>query len=209
MRAIKIEQGSLEWHKLRHGNVTGTTLGSAIGTLARQKTLLSKIVAERMTEVVIEELKAPAVVRGKEIEPKARQALSQHLNTRFAEVGMLASEDIDGFRLSPDGIVYNACGEIIGGCEIKCPDSKKHVEYLLGNVIPKEYYQQVYAPFLLSDQINFWYFASYDDRNYEQPLFVKKMVREDLKEIETDRERLRAFLNRVDDAHTQLSFGAA
>lgn len=208
MKVIDIAQGTLQWHKLKQGIVSGTSLSSAIGTAVKQKTLLNKLVAERMTEVVIDDLKSPSVVRGVEMEPKARAEASRIIGIDFQEVGMLFHDDIENFGISPDG-VSKTDGKIVGGIEIKCPDSKKHVEYIIQDAIPKEYWHQVYSPFLISEDINFWYFVSYDDRNYERPIFIKKLERSELNNIDQDLKKLKSFLNDVDIAHTNLSFGAA
>lgn len=203
MRTINCEQGSLEWHQLRTGKVTGTTLKSALGSKTVQKTLLNKIVAERMTEPQIDDLNAPAVVRGRELEPIARRAVEKQTGLSFTETGIMVSDDIEGFAFSPDGIEV-ATGE--GGIEIKCPDSKKHVEYLIDGGIPKDYYHQVMAPFLMSDRFKWWIFASFDDRNYEKPLFIKRVTREDFPDIEENRKKLKTFLAEVEAAHLELTF---
>lgn len=204
-RKIDVEQGSFEWHLLRQGVVTGTTLKSALGSPKVQETLLYKLVAERMTEVQIDGLNSPQIARGRESEPLAIKAVMQHTGLEFAATGMLENTAIEGFRLSPDGI-YERGVTIAGGVEVKCPDSKKHVEYLLNDEIPKEYLDQVKAPFVLSDEIEFWYFASFDDRNYQAPLFIKKATRADFPSIEADRRKLAQFVQLVNEKHLALTF---
>ena len=139
------------------------------------------------------------------MEPLARRAISRLTGIEFIETGMLASEDIEGFALSPDAI-YEEGGKVIGGLEIKCPDSKKHIEYLINNQLPKEYADQVKAPFLMSEDVQWWYFASFDDRNYELPVFLLKITRDNFKEIDADQEKLKTFINRVNEKHAELTF---
>ena len=74
MYKVDMEQKSLDWLKARHGNVTGTSLSSALGTPAVQKTLMYSLIADRMTEVQMNELSTPAVDRGNELEPFAIRA---------------------------------------------------------------------------------------------------------------------------------------
>lgn len=205
MRKIDIEQGSYEWHCERQGKVTGTTLKSALGTPKVQATLMYKLIAERMTEPQIDDLNTTAIARGREIEPIARNAIIRKTGIDFIETGMLANDDIPGFALSPDAI-FEEAGEVVGGLEIKCPDSKKHIEYIANNVLPKEYVDQVKAPFLLSDKIQWWYFASFDDRNYELPIFLLKITRDYFKEIPSERTKLKTFIKRVNDTHADLTF---
>lgn len=205
MYKIDIEQGSYQWHCERQGKVTGTALKSALGTPKVQSTLMYKLIAERMTELQIDEINTTSIARGREIEPLARNAVIKKTGINFIETGMLVDGGLTGFAISPDAI-YEEGGEVIGGLEIKCPDSKKHIEYLINGDLPKEYIDQVKAPFLLSDQIEWWYFASFDDRNYEIPIFLLKITRDYFKEIPADRKKLKTFIKRVDDKHTELTF---
>lgn len=205
MQIIEIDQGSYEWHCLRQGKVTGTTLKSALGTPKVQATLMYKLIADRMTEPQITDINSAAVERGNEMEPIARRASTEATGLEFAETGMLLADDVESFGLSPDAI-YMDGGAVVGGLEIKCPDSKKHVEYLINNAVPKEYIDQVKAPFILDDSVQWWYFASFDDRNYERPLFLKKVERKDFPTIDEDREKLRKFVAMVHHTHMGLTF---
>lgn len=202
MQISNVEQGSYEWHVLRQGKVTGTTLKSALGTPKVQQTLRYKLIAERMTEPQIDDINTPAIAHGKELEPLARKAASELLGLEFDEVGMLIDGD---FGLSPDGVFFES-GEVVGGIEIKCPNSKKHIEYLMLDEIPSEYLHQVKAPFLISDKIQWWVFVSFDDRNYERPIMVKTLNRADYLELEADRNALDEFLKSVSDQHESLTF---
>ncbi len=205
MRKVDIEQGSFEWHCLRQGKVTGTTLKSALGTPKVQHTLACRLVAERMTEPKIDDINVESISHGRELEPIGRKAVIEETGLQFSETGMLLSDELEHFGFSPDGI-YEENGVVVGGLEIKCPNSKKHVEYLLEGGVPKEYIDQVKSPFVLSDEVQWWIFASFDDRSYERPLFIHKAVRADFPEIEADREKLAKFLDLVNEHHETLTF---
>lgn len=220
MIELTVEQGSLEWHMERAGRVTGTSLQSALGakyskpkdkwTLGDKKvqlTLSYELIAERMTEVQIVELNTAAVERGRELEPFAIKAVSKKKDINFEECGMLISEFHPEFGFSPDAIYKTTQGVIVGGLETKCPSSKKHIEYLINGVVPSEYYWQVLSPFICSDEILWWDFASYDDRNYECPLFCTRVHRDDVDEhIKQAREILSEYLLEVRVKHEDLSF---
>ena len=205
MYKVDMEQKSLEWLKARHGNVTGTSLSSALGTPAVQKTLMYSLIADRMTEVQMNELSTPAVDRGNELEPFAIRAASSEMALDFEETGLLLNDKYPRFSISPDGI-FEEDGVITGGIETKCPNSKKHVQYLIRNEIPKEYLYQVKAPFIMSDDVKYWVFASFDDRNYERPLFVKTVTRDDFDDIDECRAKLLKFLDVVNEGHMDLTF---
>jgi hypothetical protein len=218
MIELDLEQGSLEWHQERAGRVTGTSLKSAlgakftiksgwtIGDKNQQETLTYELIAERMTEVQIVELNTAAVERGRELEPFAIKHAAIETGEDYQDCGMLICESMQDFGFSPDAVVKND-GVVIGGLETKCPSSKKHVEYLIKDEIPNEYYWQVLAPFICSDSIQWWDFASYDDRNYEKPLFVKRVNRADVLEIiEKAKAELKQYLKSVCEKHEELVF---
>lgn len=201
----KVGQRSDDWYRLRFGKVTGTRLKSALGSPSVQKTLMYELIAERMAETMITELDTDAISRGRELEPLAKKEVEKKISMKFSEAGMLLDEKIN-FGMSPDGIYINENGKVTGGIEIKCPNSKKHIEYVIKDTLPREYLHQVMAPFLLSDDIEFWYFASYDDRNYERPLFLKRIERDYFDDLIAQREKLEEFLSMVDKAHQELTF---
>lgn len=218
MIELNLEQGSLEWHQERAGRVTGTSLKSALGAKyslktgwsvgdkKQQKTLSYELIAERMTEVQIVELNTAAVERGRELEPFAIEAARKETGESYEDCGMLICDDMQDFGFSPDSVVKKG-GLIIGGLETKCPSSKKHIEYLVNNEVPSEYFWQVLAPFICSDDVEWWDFASYDDRNYEKPLFITRVNRCDIEDmVEKAKLELDSFLKYVCEKHEELVF---
>lgn len=220
MIELEVEQGSIEWHHERAGRVTGTSLQSALGAKYSnpkkkwtigdkkvQETLSYGLISERMTEVQIVELNTAAVERGRELEPFAIKEVSKLKKIDFLECGMLISEIHPEFGFSPDAVFKDSKGVIVGGLETKCPSSKKHIEYLIKNELPSEYYWQVLSPFICSDDILWWDFASYDDRNYECPLFCIRIHRKDVEEhVKQAREVLTEYLLIVKQTHENLVF---
>jgi len=208
MIELKLEQGSLEWHKARQGRVTGTSLGSAVSKKpAVQKTLLKHLVAQRMTEAKFSDYVSDAMQRGIDLEPKAVEAGSVFMKKKFIKCGFLISDEFEQFGFSPDGVYKNAKGVIVGGIETKCPNSETHLEYIIDDVVPKKYLWQVYTPFVLDDSVKWWLFASYDDRVYSRPTFFKLVKRAEIvEEIAEAREKLRTFLEDVRAKHLELSF---
>ena len=217
IEVINVEQGTVEWHNERFGHVTGTRLQSAIGAkmikgewfLGNKKiqdTLMSELISERMSQNEIDDFKSKDMQRGNDLEPMAIAATSSFNAIEYDPCGMLFNPEIPWFKFSPDGVFFEG-GIIIGGIETKCPSGKKHIQYMLADEIPQEYFWQVAAPFIMSDQIKFWDFTSFDDRNYERELFTIRVKRKELEQyIEPAREELKEFLKRVDEVHTGLTF---
>jgi hypothetical protein len=220
MIELLLDQGSIEWHHERAGRATGTSLQSALGAkysapkdkwtlgdVKVQTTLLYELISERMTEVQIVELNTAAVERGRELEPFAIKATANKTGENYIECGMLISELHPEFGFSPDSVVKNKDDLIVGGLETKCPSSKKHIEYIIKNRIPPEYYWQVLSPFICSDDVQWWDFASFDDRNYECPLFVIRVNREDVEDhIVQARTVLTEYFRLVNQSHENLVF---
>lgn len=206
LNEIVSDQRSLEWHQARAGKVTGTTLGRAVGSPKVQETFMYELLAEMMSETMPDDLNVPAVVRGRNMEPFAIAQAKEDLELVFEPAGFCMSELIPGFGLSPDNVVKKF-GYITGGLEIKCPDTKTHLKYIVEDTIPKEYRHQVLAPFVASDRVAWWYFMSYDDRCYERPTFYKKVEFEEVEEeVLKIREDLKVFLEKLNKAHLQLTF---
>lgn len=204
MYELKIEQQSHEWHKARWGIVTGTSLHRVVDTAKKQKTFFNELIAQRMTQVDYDDYQSPAMERGCVLEPEAIKLASKLLGNKYRTTGMIMSSEIEGFGMSPDA-VSDEGDKVVSGIEIKCLSSKNHIGIILDNEIPKEYKHQVYSPFLISDDVKFWDFMSYDDRNGLRPYHIIRTHRGDIqKELDEMRPKLIKFLASVKTAHTSL-----
>lgn len=206
MQILDVEQGSMPWHEARWGKVTGTRLKSALGSATVQKTLKMELVAERMCQNEIDDYCSPAMQWGKDNEPDAVAYAREERGIDFQTCGMIVSTEIENFAISPDAVHFEDNGNLMGGVECKCPNSSTHVRYLLDGVIPKDYYFQMIAPFLVCSTVEWWDFISYDPRSYSRKTFMYRLKREDIKELEEYRVKLIAFLDDVHMAHQSLIF---
>lgn len=223
MEELIIEQGSIEWHHERAGRVTGTSMQSALGarfdakksewvltetaaSKKTQETLANKLIAERMTEIQISELNTAAVQRGREMEPFAIKAITELNNINYESCGMLICDDLREFGFSPDAVIKDD-GVVIGGAETKCPSSEKHISHFRKGELPQEYFWQVMSPFICGDSVEWWDFVSFDDRNYEKPLFSVRVYRKDYNElIQQAKIKLKEFLLYVRVEHEKITF---
>jgi hypothetical protein len=204
MKLDYVQQRSQEWHNKRAGKVTGTSLKDVFGSAAAQKTLLYKLVSDKMSEVVINGRMSADMERGVELEPFALKAVREKTNTDFKEVGLLTG-DIEGFAVSPDGCNIYLEEYVNGGCEIKCPGNTNHLRYIVDG-IPKDYYYQVRAPFLLSEEVKWWTFVSFNPNNYDHPMYLETVYREEYTKLDEDREKLIAFIDKVNKLYEDLTF---
>ena len=209
MKEINVEQGSHEWLQLRLGKVTGTRLGDAVGTPKAQHTLMCELIGEQLTEQGKDVPTNLAMERGQIEESFARKAYEKQTGLTVEKVGFIIADHLDDrIAFSPDGVVREN-GQIIGGIEIKNPDSKTHVSYLLDGKVPKDYIDQVLMAFLAIPTLQWWDFVSFDSRVKlpEKQLFVKRATRADVeKQLAEDEAKLRTFLAQWDDTYSKLVF---
>lgn len=161
---INVEQGSEDWFAARLGKVTGSILSKIItptGKLsASRDEVVNRAVAELILGVPDESFQSDSMLRGKELEDDALSFFNFTENFDFKKVGFLSQVDKDGvptgFGLSPDGFMI----EQKAGLELKCPEAHTHLAYLSSNSVPKTYFQQTQAPYLIGG-IKKWFFGSF------------------------------------------------
>ncbi|HJS00520.1 MAG TPA: YqaJ viral recombinase family protein [Flavobacterium sp.] len=169
-----IEQHSEEWHKVRYGKIGGTL---SKGLFVKSDTLLEDVLSELVEEFDLKEnYQSYDMIRGSELEPEARKALSAYLGIELLEVGWLQCEENEYLGISPDGI--SECETI--SAEIKCPNSKKHLSTVRANEIPNDNINQCLHYFTVNPKLEKHYFCSYRPENIYKPIFVKELTRESI-----------------------------
>lgn len=103
----------------------------------------------------------------------------------------------DWLGLSPDGIVpYESTSEILKAVEIKCPEPKAFVRYMIQNKIPDEYKWQVVMYFIVIDTLEELDFIICNPEIYDEDyrMHVINVKREDLQEdIQKAEDALKEF----------------
>jgi len=137
------EQRTDEWFAQRLGKVTASRVGDVIaktktGPSASRDNYATQLVLERLTNAKGEFFTNAAMQWGTETEPMARQAYELKRNVFVDEVGFIDHPTIDMSGASPDGLVDKT-----GLVEIKCPESKTHMEYLMSGKPPAKYIPQM------------------------------------------------------------------
>ena len=138
-----IEQRTNEWFAQRLGKVTASRVGDVIaktksGPSASRDNYATQLVLERLTNAKGEFFTNAAMQWGTETEPMARQAYELKRGVFVDEVGFIDHPTIDMSGASPDGLVDKT-----GLVEIKCPESKTHMEYLMSGKPPAKYIPQM------------------------------------------------------------------
>ncbi len=158
-----LEQGTEEWHAIRRGIVTASTIGRLITTRTLKpasndtsRALTEQLVAERITGETEPTFMNDDMMRGVLHEPIARDRYAEHNNVEVEQIGFMIRDDW-GFPIgaSPDGLIGDD-----GGLEIKCPRAKAHIRTILTDQVPAQYMAQVQTSLLVSGR-DWWDFVSF------------------------------------------------
>jgi putative phage-type endonuclease len=190
-------QGSPEWFAERLGKVTASRISDMMaktktGWGASRANYAAQLVAERLSGTQSETFTNAAMKWGTEMEPEARSAYAFYADCAVREVGFISHPSIPMAGASPDGHIGDD-----GSVEIKCPETKTHIETLLGGAIPSKYILQMQWQMACSGR-QWCDFASYDPRMPEHMrLFVRRLARDNATIASLEAE-VRTFLKEVD-----------
>ena len=142
-----IEQGSLDWHRMRLGKFTGSNVHKLMGKPRSKSDIFSQTALTYIKEVSAERCLQPEVINDDDMmldyiantqasgraiawghlyESVARDFYEFESGNKVEQVSSIAYEDMPFFASSPDGVVE---GEDKGCIEIKCPTLPVFVEY--------------------------------------------------------------------------------
>jgi len=195
---MTVIQGSPEWFAQRIGKVTASRLadvmakGKGGAEAATRATYRAELVAERLTGKAAEGFTNAAMKWGTECEPLARAAYEAEYGLLVTETGMVQHPRIPMAGASPDGFV-----SIDGLIEIKCPETKSHIDTILSGEAPAKYIPQMQWQMACTGRA--WCdFVSFDPRMpADMQMFVRRVLRNDdlIKAYEVE---VVSFLEEVD-----------
>lgn len=206
MKIYNFEQRSYEWALMRRAKVTGTSIKDIFKS--DYLDLIDKLIAEEETEEVPDDsFVTDAMQRGIDLEPVAIAEYSEVRNLKVTPVGFLQNEhSFPWFGISSDGLVYQD-DQLIGAVEVKCPETKTHVKRLRQAKLPNEYKYQVMSHFIVSDDIEWVDFISFDPRFVRKPIFIHRTYRTDcLEQLDEMRTRMFEFEAKLSDMKEQILF---
>ena len=160
----EIVQRSPEWFAARLGSLGASEVYEAIartktGWGASRANVMARKIVERLTGMPQDTYVNAAMQDGIDTEPEARVAYEFLRNVEVVEIGLIRHPSIRDTHASPDGLI----GED-GLLEIKCPQSAKHIETLLGQAIDGRYVTQMQWQMACSGR-QWCDFVSYDPRH--------------------------------------------
>ena len=181
MKILNLQQRSQEWFEARLGVITGSRAKNVFKS--NNLTFIDELIAERMTQQQEESFTSKAMEHGILFEPEALATYNERHNVNAEEVGFCVHDNYYWLAVSPDALIFDEVGiDAVGAVEIKCPSSKKHVEYIRQNKIPNEYKHQIFHYFIVIETLQYLDFVSYDPRNREKDLHVVRVTREEIKQ---------------------------
>jgi hypothetical protein len=165
MEILDLEQGSDEWLKARCGVITASGVSKLITSTGLPSKQASSYIDQIIGEAISGEFqggyKTPAMERGNELEPQARDWYEFFTGNDVTEVGMVKRHKHIG--CSPDGLILEN-GLPAGGLEIKCPLPQTQVKYLRHfektGKMPTEYVPQVQYSLWVTG-LEWWDFVSF------------------------------------------------
>lgn len=197
------EQGTEEWFAERCGCVTASRVADVVaktrsGYSASRATYMGQLIAERLTGEPMTGFTNSAMQWGVDIEPQARVAYEFYTDASVEPTGFVKHPTIGQTGASPDGLVGDD-----GLVEIKCPETKTHIETLLGQSVPGKYITQIQWQLACTGR-RWCDFVSFDPRMPESmSMFVSRVERDDERIAELEREVIE-FLNELRDKVDRL-----
>lgn len=167
---LDCEQGTEEWLAARCGIPTATGISNIVTPTGKKSgsylPYLAELIAESI-EGLKENYKSEDMARGNELEPFARAAYEFETGNAIVQVGGVYLNADKDLMISPDGLIPN----LRKGLEIKCPQMKTHIKYLLQGGVPQEYLIQVQSALWVTGYET-WDFVSYCPEYYKQPFYL-------------------------------------
>lgn len=169
-----IKQKSVEWHRLKWAMLSASITKELMNTKPIEDTailfkLLHQTNEDFNEENVEDEWISKDVERGNILEPVAVHEIEKKMDIDFEEFGFLISEKYPMLGLSPDRLTSN----LKKGCEVKCPAGNTHAKWIFQkDLIPLDHIWQVISYFLVNEDLEVLYLASYRPEHKKMPLYM-------------------------------------
>lgn len=198
----EIEQGSTEWLSFREGKITGTKLGKLYHKSRKDGELYDtespnlayyELLAERLAEGTgDDDGLSSSRERGSELEQQALEEAEQNLGKKFNHGGVWQASETH--IESPDGWT----DDLKEAIEIKCLSSGRHLQAIMLNTAPSEYFGEYMNYFLVNDKLERLYIFLYDPRFLSEKLQTAVFTIE-RKDVLNQLRRLRQIIVETED----------
>lgn len=199
-----MEQRTDSWLLARLGNVGCSRLSAVLANgkggepSITRATYMTELLCERLTGRPTESYCSPEMQWGTDTEPLARSLYEARTGSWVAECFGTSHPDIPRWRGSPDGLIGDD-----GGIEIKCPNTKTHIETLTKGTISRAYILQM-AGYVEIFKRKWYDFVSYAPRlPSAMHLYIKRFTRDELP-IDEVKKGVIMFLEELDALESNL-----
>ena len=179
MKILDLPQRSQQWFEARLGVITGSRAKQVFAK--NNLPFIDELIAERMTGTIPESFTSDAMKHGILFEPEAIRVYEETTKNKVEEIGFCVHEKYPFIAVSPDGLV-KVDGKYQGAVEVKCPSSKKHIEYIRIGRVPAEYKAQVLHYFVVVDDLQWLDFVTYDPRMKSHKINIHRVHRDEIQE---------------------------
>ena len=179
MKILDLPQRSQQWFEARLGVITGSRAKQVFAK--NNLPFIDELIAERMTGTIPESFTSDAMKHGILFEPEAIRVYEETTKNKVEEIGFCVHDNYPFIAVSPDGLV-KVDGKYQGAVEVKCPSSKKHIEYIRIGRVPAEYKAQVLHYFVVVDDLQWLDFVTYDPRMKSHKINVHRVHRSEIQE---------------------------
>ena len=179
MKILDLPQRSQQWFEARLGVITGSRAKQVFAK--NNLPFIDELIAERMTGTIPESFTSDAMKHGILFEPEAIRVYEENTKNKVEEIGFCVHDKYPFIAVSPDGLV-KVDGKYQGAVEVKCPSSKKHIEYIRIGKVPAEYKAQVLHYFVVVDDLQWLDFVTYDPRMKSHKINVHRVHRNEIQE---------------------------
>ena len=164
------EQGTEDWHNVRIGKLTARHCQEIANDGKGLETSVKEKACEILTGKTKEYFKSEAMEQGNELEHSARQMFEFMTGLTVEQVGFYELDKYTG--ASPDGLTSDD-----GLIEIKCPQAKTFLDYILDGKVDTKYMWQMQMQMMITEKKHCYYVVYNPD--FENPIIIKKIDRDD------------------------------
>jgi len=162
MKVEHCEQGSEEWFDLHRGRATASDFDKIITPKQMKPSAsIDDLICQKIGElatlgsIMPTSYISPAMQNGIALEPEARRWYEMERDVEVQQVGICITDD-GRFGASPDALIPDNKGAL----ELKCPQPKTHISYLLDGGLPNQYRCQVHGELIVCE-VDWVDFVSY------------------------------------------------
>lgn len=199
MLYFDVPHNSDEWFECRRGMPTSSCFDKIVtpsGVFSKQSESFAMVLLAELITGEPQQQFAPTywMERGSILEQEAADQY-EFMTGHTLLPGGFITDDQMRWGASPDRMVANKNGEIIGALEIKCPAPWTHVKNRLDGKIDQKYYPQVQGQMLVCENLKFVDWFSY------HPQMVPSLITtpRDDKYIDTLHQGLLKFHEKMDE----------